>query len=282
MPRDNYNLILLPFLASLGFFIFATPGIHAQEKPEACKEIPESKDFFVVDDVRSRLQREVPQLESRIKEINEVKLPQVAKAEKDLAENEKKLQVLTAKPIKSEFDLKQIEGYENVKASINGVLDGHTSELYRAELKQATDDLSWRSEQLKCVNTIVAGFNTTPEQLFKQTMSIIFSVLIGAVILGFFLMAWVDSGVRNAIFSGQTGLQFVTLFSIVIAIILFGITGVLGDKELGALLGGLSGYILGRSAVPRIGTASDTSDGVKSAEEPSLAPPQLSTAPDVV
>ncbi len=40
---------------------------------------------------------------------------------------------------------------------------------------------------------------------------------------------------------GQSGIQFLTLFSLVIAIILFGIKG----KELAALLGGLSGYIFG-------------------------------------
>jgi hypothetical protein len=34
----------------------------------------------------------------------------------------------------------------------------------------------------------------------------------------------------------------------VIAIILFGITGILEGKELSALLGGLSGYILGRTS----------------------------------
>src|SRR6476620_2525461 len=51
---------------------------------------------------------------------------------------------------------------------------------------------------------------------------------------------------RRAIFSGETGIQFLTLFSVVIAIILFGIINILEGKELAALLGGLSGYILGR------------------------------------
>lgn len=49
------------------------------------------------------------------------------------------------------------------------------------------------------------------------------------------------------IFAGQAGIQFVTLFSLVIAIILFGIITILEGKELAALLGGLSGYILGRA-----------------------------------
>jgi hypothetical protein len=79
-------------------------------------------------------------------------------------------------------------------------------------------------------------------------MSITFAVLIGFVILGFFVLSNKDKIMRRAIFAGQTGIQFLTLFSIVIAITLFGITAILADKELAALLGGISGYILGRSS----------------------------------
>ena len=53
---------------------------------------------------------------------------------------------------------------------------------------------------------------------------------------------------REAIFTGESGIQFVTLFSLVIAIILFGVLKILEGKELAALLGGLSGYILGRGS----------------------------------
>lgn len=68
------------------------------------------------------------------------------------------------------------------------------------------------------------------------------------VILGFFYIASRDDSIRQAIFSGDSGIQFLTLFSLVIAIILFGITGILEGRELAALLGGISGYILGRTA----------------------------------
>ena len=81
----------------------------------------------------------------------------------------------------------------------------------------------------------------------------IFAGLIGLVIVGFFVLSFKDKLIRRAIFSGQTGIQFLTLFSIVIAIILFGITSILADKELSALLGGLSGYILGRHSGPARG-----------------------------
>ena len=87
-----------------------------------------------------------------------------------------------------------------------------------------------------------------PEQSFKRTMSVTFAILIAFVIVGFFIIAGLDQQIRQAIFSGQAGIQFLTLFSLVIAIILFGITGILEGKELAALLGGLSGYILGKVA----------------------------------
>lgn len=86
----------------------------------------------------------------------------------------------------------------------------------------------------------------TAKNEFKLYITAAFSILVGFVILGFFVVSWRDETVRRAIFSGQSGIQFLTLFSLVIAIILFGITEVLEGKELAALLGGLSGYILGR------------------------------------
>jgi hypothetical protein len=70
---------------------------------------------------------------------------------------------------------------------------------------------------------------------------------------GFYVIAWYKQGVATTIFAGELGMQFITLFLIVIAIILFGIMGTLEGKELSALLGGLSGYILGRA-----GTKSST------------------------
>jgi hypothetical protein len=82
-------------------------------------------------------------------------------------------------------------------------------------------------------------------QRFKTRLSVAFTVLVGLVIVGFYLLAWKDDVLRREIFSRHSGIQFITLFSLIIAIILFGITGILEGKELSALLGGLSGYILG-------------------------------------
>lgn len=81
---------------------------------------------------------------------------------------------------------------------------------------------------------------------FKTQIALAFTGLVLLVIVGFFGVAFQDMSVRRSIFSSESGIQFLTLFSVVIAIILFGITGILESKELAALLGGLSGYILGR------------------------------------
>ncbi len=93
----------------------------------------------------------------------------------------------------------------------------------------------------------------TAKNRFKLLITVAFAVLVGLVIFGFFVVAMRDERVRRAIFSGESGIQFITLFSLVIAIILFGITGILEGRALAALLGGISGYILGR------GTAGMTS-----------------------
>lgn len=78
--------------------------------------------------------------------------------------------------------------------------------------------------------------------------SSIFFVLLMSILLGiFYYVIRRDDQARKVIFGGETGIQFIALFSIIIAIILFGLTGVLEGKELAALLGSVAGYILGRT-----------------------------------
>ncbi len=93
----------------------------------------------------------------------------------------------------------------------------------------------------------------TQQSSFRQTVTAYFAAALTALIVGFFIVVALDSKVRANIFGGQlgvaggqAGIQFVTIFALVIAIILFGVMGILEGKELSALLGGLSGYILGR------------------------------------
>jgi hypothetical protein len=81
---------------------------------------------------------------------------------------------------------------------------------------------------------------------FRTRITISFAALVGVVIIGFFAIAYKEKEIRVSIFSNDSGLQFITLFSLIIAVILFGVINILEGKELSALLGGLSGYILGR------------------------------------
>ena len=140
--------------------------------------------------------------------------------------------------------------------SVKSRWDSTQKRLTSPEREQVEKDLVVKqAERTKLQADLEAAENTIndflniekPKQSFKLYMSAVFALLVGCVIIGFFFIAWLDDGVRRNIFAGHAGIQFVTLFSLVIAIILFGIIEILEGKELAALLGGLSGYILGRA-----------------------------------
>ena len=84
------------------------------------------------------------------------------------------------------------------------------------------------------------------ENKFRFNMGAGFVILVGVLIIGFFVIGLLSKSIGQ-MFRNDRGLQFITLFSLVIAITLFGLLNILEGKELSALLGGLSGYILGRS-----------------------------------
>jgi uncharacterized integral membrane protein len=96
------------------------------------------------------------------------------------------------------------------------------------------------------------------KDFYTATTTAVFGLAVIVVIIFFFRLANNDS-VRLALFQNDSGLQFVTLFSIVIAIILFGVLRILEGRELAALLGGLSGYILGRGSISKQGPSRDGS-----------------------
>lgn len=123
--------------------------------------------------------------------------------------------------------------------------DGSPASLEQ-EISRLEDQIHEAKGRIASLVSQLTG-TLAPEQYFKQTISLIYAGLIAIVIVGFFVVSLWDEKVRGAIFTPESGIQFVTLFSLVIAIILFGISGILEGKELSALLGGLSGYILGRA-----------------------------------
>ncbi|WP_298425930.1 hypothetical protein [uncultured Kordia sp.] len=125
------------------------------------------------------------------------------------------------------------------------------TEGFRRIIENKVQEILRKTDQLSSVGTKVTELNNTSyvSQNFKKQISWSFAFLVGIVIVGFFIIAYRDDEIRKTIFSGDAGLQFITIFSIIIAIILFGITEVLGGKEIAALIGGISGYILGRSSL---------------------------------
>jgi hypothetical protein len=181
---------------------------------------------------RDTLAKETTDLANQIPWIEEAKSKRADRAQ--LAAKHKPTEEIDA-------EIATLLGYAGLTSAVLDDLD--------KPLIQRTQALSAKQKQ----KTAVDGELTrrldveAPKQMFKLEMSAAFAGLVGLVILGFFVMAYRDEQVRREIFARQVGIQFVTLFSLVIAIILFGIIDILEGKELAALLGGLSGYILGHS-----------------------------------
>jgi hypothetical protein len=106
------------------------------------------------------------------------------------------------------------------------------------------------SNYLTRIDAAIAELMTSnnDDSRFRLEMGIGFLLLVTLLIGCFFWFAFYGGSMRE-ILRNDRGLQFITLFSLVIAITLFGLLNILEGKELAALLGGLSGYILGRSNI---------------------------------
>ncbi len=229
------RIILVVFLVG-GAALSLAQGEEAKEG-----ELPQT--FASLRDLRTKLLREIPQIEDELSKTRsrEGELGYLrssldgARLELDFSKNKRP-------PNPSEI----ARWEQRVKS-----LEDRESQIQKDigdEIKKRELELSQKREKLAEVEDEINKM-LNPElyrQKFKWAVSMVFASLVGVVIIGFFWIANRDDKVRQRIFSGQSGIQFVTLFSIVIAVILFGITGILEGKELAALLGGLSGYILGR------------------------------------
>jgi hypothetical protein len=122
--------------------------------------------------------------------------------------------------------------------------------LLRDEHRSKRDELEAKQAQLVDLeDRIAVALNVgTNQYIYRTLVSAIFAVIVFYLVSRFFSVVQDDPDVKKSIFSGEAGIQFITLFSIVIAVILFGILEILGANELSALLGGLSGYILGKTS----------------------------------
>jgi hypothetical protein len=221
------------------------PSPVPSERPAESEVQTIPDDFLGLADLRGRVNSEIASLETEERQINET-LPKAQSQRERLESIRKSIADLEAKRSKTAAEQarlaelnQRLQFGEQFSTADPQKLSERLGEI--AQLLLTKRDLSGRIQK-----KIASMFS--PEQKFKYTMSITFAILIALVIGGFFAVAFKDNSVRQAIFSHETGIQFLTLFSLVIAIILFGITQILEGKELAALLGGLAGYILGRTA----------------------------------
>ncbi len=111
---------------------------------------------------------------------------------------------------------------------------------------------------------------------FKETMSAVFAGLITILIVAFFgiIYAKPEAKITLKLLSAG-GLQFITVFVLIIAIVLFGVLGILEGRELAAILSGIAGYILGKTGTGRTSkraTEAETIKDDKPKEEPPLLP----------
>jgi len=223
----------------LFFLVIATQTTSmAQSVPDPCAEVAQYKDFLALADRRAELLAESQQLAI---EINELKGISDAPTAAELAAQKKRLDDLQKKQTRTPLEDEAMQGLEIILRNLR------SDKEIADDIVEKNKVLARDKVMLQCIQGKIAQL-TSPEQKFRTDTSWVFAGLISAVIIGFFVLAFKDEVMRRAIFSGETGIQFLTLFSVVIAIILFGIINILEGKELAALLGGLSGYILGRTS----------------------------------
>lgn len=113
-------------------------------------------------------------------------------------------------------------------------------------------------------------------QKFRTLVSAFFALLIGIMIVSFFGTIYKKAGDSvGTLLLSDGGLQFVTIFVLIIAIILFGILNILEGRELAAILSGIAGYILGRGA--QVKSQGGAGDAVQ--PQPAPAAPANDTPP---
>jgi hypothetical protein len=237
------------------FVAFASVPVLGQSNPPVAvplsqgvdlKEVQDFRPLFekretIVEDIR-QLEREIDEREAEIRG-----LPSESELRKQLRDTRVNLE--NAK--KNTADPTNYVGYLDGQIE---VFEGNlkTIEQNRPLIKTKRDEAERKKRELFALEQRIASLfdNARDVNRFRIYVAVAFSALVFAVILGFYWIAN-KQNIATTIFSGEMGMQFVTLFLIVIAIILFGIIGTLEGRELAALLGGLSGYILGRASDAR-------------------------------
>ena len=133
------------------------------------------------------------------------------------------------------------ESWNNVHKSLSDNSDS-INERLKNNLKIVRRDI-WQADYL-VYNLLEPEMR---QQRFRMMVSMAFIILVAMLLFMFFFTIYRKSG-KNIYrqLLGSSGLQFVTIFVLIIAIILFGILGVIEGSELAAILSGISGYVLGK------------------------------------
>jgi hypothetical protein len=260
--RGNLRYVLIVISAILVFCV-CTIAVSAQTAPSTAPEATETKttDLTTVKDFRPlfgerddlieqlrKLDQDVDDLQAKIRGLRPADVLE-RELERAKAVLEKLEQRASAPPTPEQQNSIDVQARSVVQISENL----QTMKTSKPILDANKADQSRKRARMRDVEQRIASlFDATRDvNQFRLYATITFGVLVFIVVGGFYLIAWNKQGVAQTIFAGELGMQFVTLFLIVIAIILFGIMGTLEGKELSALLGGLSGYILGRAGTKR-------------------------------
>jgi hypothetical protein len=149
--------------------------------------------------------------------------------------------------------------------------DKNIIDILNKSIKNVKEDID------KCTAQIDSALAPEYQQQdFRKIISIYFAILIAMLVGAFFTIVYKksDNNLSKDLLGGN-GLQFVTLFVLIIAVILFGILNILKSSELAAILSGISGYILGKGTQKDLSTILTNQNTLPSA--PVVTPP-----PDLV
>src|SRR5437667_7361931 len=193
--------------------------------PEASKSL-KAETASALQDQRDRLNQEIREIEDTLRDLDNYAywLQQEQRVENDLEKKKK------GKPAFTELDnrlgqIKKGKGWPSGVDTETALATQTEVANVAGERKKALQEKMNLKEKIE--DEINSRINIEkPKQDFKTLMSGIFAFLVALVIIGFFVIAWRDPQVGREIFEGGDGIHFVRLFSLVIAIILFGITGI--------------------------------------------------------
>jgi|GEM_PF-3390825 hypothetical protein len=149
---------------------------------------------------------------------------------------------------------------------------------YTTAMKTVKANIDISKKNLVKINTNIEKINGVinnrmnveqSQQTFRQWVSLVFAGLLAIIIGCFFFVLFKNNSAQMATtLMGESGLQFITLFSLIIAIILFGVLNILEGKELAAIISAIAGFILGK-----YNPGKDTNAGGVGGPPPPVPPP---------